>query len=243
MEYVQIKAAYKHRDAIKAIPGSRWDPFEKCWQLPQTKEAALALRCVPGLAIPEPLAALMPKMDGMMDAVNADVKPVVPMPIRIKPYAHQVAAFNAAIAEFRGGGHGFAFLHEQGCGKSLTAIATAGHLAQQGAVKKLLIVAPLAVLPVWAREWADYSTLAYDVAVLQGTMQKRVDALSALDARGAALRIAAINYDALPRIAETLEAWAPDMIICDESQRRKIRKRSSRRSCTSWGRWRLTASS
>ncbi len=221
MEYVQIKAAYKHRDAIKAIPGSRWNPFEKCWQLPQTKEAALALRCVPGLAIPEPLAALVPKMDGMMDAVNADVKPVVPMPIRIKPYAHQVAAFNAAIAEFRGGGHGFAFLHEQGCGKSLTAIATAGYFAQRGAVKKLLIVAPLAVLPVWAREWADYSAVAYDAVVLQGSMEKRVAALSELDARGGALRIAIANYDALPRLAETLEAWEADMIICDESQRLK----------------------
>lgn len=220
-EVCQVRAAFKHRDAIKAIPGARWDPWEKAWEVPCTQEAAVALRYVPGIALPEPLAALLPAGDGMTDAVNAALVPVAPMPIKVRPYAHQVAAYNAALSEFQRGGHGFAFLHEQGCGKSLTAIATAGYLAQQGKVKKLLIVAPLAVLPVWAREWADYSILAYDVAVLQGTMQKRVDALNALEARGAALRIAAINYDALPRIAEALEAWDPDMIICDESQRLK----------------------
>lgn len=215
---VWVQAAYKHREAMKSIPGSRWDPLARCWAVPCTLEAAAALRCIPGLGIPAELGALLPPPLAMEDAVDGAVKPLAPMPIRVKPYAHQVAAFNGAVETFRKGGHGYAFLHEQGCGKSLTAIATAGYLAQAGAVERLLVVSPLAVVPVWEREWAAYSTLAFDLAALQGGMEQRARALEAL---AGPLRIALVNYEALARLEGALLSWGPDMAVCDESQRIK----------------------
>jgi hypothetical protein len=86
-----------------------------------------ALRCVPGMQIDAECAKLAPIDVLVQDTVDADVKPFAPMPIKVKPYAHQIAAYNAALKNFgykevipdalsRSTGGGYAFLHEQGCG-------------------------------------------------------------------------------------------------------------------------------
>lgn len=92
-EMVAVQAAYKHREALRAVPGSRWDPFQRAWLVPVTKGAAAALRCIPGVPLPQELAALAPPPTEMTDAINGDEAPVAPMPIKAKPYAHQVAAY------------------------------------------------------------------------------------------------------------------------------------------------------
>ena len=122
------------------------------------------------------------------------------------------------------GPRGFGLLFEMGCGKTLTAIAIAGTAYQMGKIKKVLIVAPTSVCSVWPREFADYADFKYNVQVLLGTKQKRLAALRSLDAFPfKALLVAVINYESVWRdgILEAFEAWRPDMIIADESQRIK----------------------
>ena len=119
---------------------------------------------------------------------------------------------------------GFGFLFEMGCGKTLTAIAVAGTAYQLGKIRKVLIVAPTSVCSVWPKEFDEYADFKYNVQVLLGDKQKRLAALRSLDAFPfRALLVAVINYESVWRdgLIEAFEAWAPDMIIADESQRIK----------------------
>jgi len=50
------------------------------------------------------------------------------MPVKAEPFEHQVRAFEFACRLFGTEGGGCAFLMEMGCGKTLSAIATAGFL-------------------------------------------------------------------------------------------------------------------
>ncbi len=212
---IPIIAAPKYKEAIKSIPGASWNPVQRCWFIPCTVTAADALRSIPGVPVPDELAQLAP-ID-MQDTAFEDTVPLRPMPIRVKPYAHQIAAYNLAITE-----PAAALLHEQGCGKSLTAIAATGRRYLDGQIRKLLIVAPLAVLPVWEREFTDYSTVPHRVTLLQGDTRRRAQQLNDLaHTPGAQLDIAVINYEAVRLLEKELAAWAPDMILCDESQRIK----------------------
>ena len=119
---------------------------------------------------------------------------------------------------------GFGFLFEMGCGKTLTAIATAGAAYQAGKVNKVLIVAPTSVCSVWPKEFEEYADFKANVKVMLGDKRHRLKALSDLDAFPfKALKVAVINYESTWRdgIFDALLEWDADMIICDESQRIK----------------------
>jgi SNF2 family DNA or RNA helicase len=119
---------------------------------------------------------------------------------------------------------GFGYLFEMGCGKTLTAIATAGTAYKLGKVKKVLIVAPTSVCSVWPKEFEEYADFKANVKVMQGDKAHRLKALSDLDSFPfKALKVAVINYESTWRegIFEALYEWDADMIICDESQRIK----------------------
>jgi len=119
---------------------------------------------------------------------------------------------------------GFGYLFEMGCGKTLTAIATAGAAYQAGKIEKVLIVAPTSVCSVWPKEFDEFAAFKANVKVLLGDKAKRLKALNDLDNFPfKALKVAVINYESTWRdsIFEALYDWDADMIICDESQRIK----------------------
>ena len=123
-----------------------------------------------------------------------------------------------------GTGKGFGFLFEMGCGKTLTAIATAGAGYQMGKVKRVLIVAPTSVVAVWPKEFDEYAAFPYTIRTLLGDKAKRLKELSDLERFPYQhLKVAVINYESTWRdeIFEALLAYDADLIICDESQRIK----------------------
>jgi SNF2 family DNA or RNA helicase len=218
---IQVVSEYRYKDAIKAIPGARWDPVRKAWLLPYTAEVWQDLMfSVPGLSPDEAITEeLMPEPED----INLEVPPHPPLPLRsgIRPYKHQEAAFAFALQEYQHG-TGYALLMEMGTGKSLTAVAIAGQLYRDGKIKRVLVVAPLAVVPVWPSELADYAGFPYHIETLEGDKKKRLKALQRLtEDKSDALKIAVINYESSWRLKSELAAWAPQMIICDESQRIK----------------------
>jgi len=123
-------------------------------------------------------------------------------------------------------GKGYALLFEQGCGKTLTAIAIAGRLYLDGKAKKMLVLAPLSVCPVWPKEMDQYAAFPHTVTALSELgrrglplQQKRLRAGTAYDG----LDVVVTNYESLRSkpTYDALTAWDADIIICDESQRIK----------------------
>lgn len=142
------------------------------------------------------------------------------MPIKVEPFKHQVDGWWDALECFNEGGEGYGLFFEMGCGKSLTAIAIIGSLP----VKRVLIVAPSSVCAVWPRELKDYADFRYAVLYPTGTVKQRADSINAFSAAEPTVygrQIVVINYEAAWRMEDTLRAFYPDMIICDESQKIK----------------------
>jgi SNF2 family DNA or RNA helicase len=218
---IEIYDACLVKDAIKAIPGRRWDPKKKVWTIPMTIEAVEQLKYIPGKIEPiilERYRELKRIQDKTIEEKYAEqVEPIEPMPLKphIKPYQHQIKIYNLGLIN-----PSFAILAEMGTGKSLTAVSIAARRWQRGEVKKLLVVAPTSVLPVWPREF-EACTVPYVCAVLEGSMQERRKTLQQLNSIKDKLLVAVINYEATWRILDDLLAWKPNMVIADESQRIK----------------------
>lgn len=219
---IAVVSEYRYKDTIKAIPGARWDPMRKAWILPYNTETWQDLMfSVPGISPDEAITnELVPEPED----IHMEIPPHPPMPLKagIRPYRHQEAAYANALKVFEEGGSGYAYLMEMGTGKSLTAVATAGELFLEGKVRRLLVVAPLAVVPVWPSEFSDFAGFPYHVETLEGDKKKRLKALQRLiDDREEGLKVAVINYESSWRLKKELMDWWPDMVICDESQRIK----------------------
>lgn len=130
----------------------------------------------------------------------------------------------AAVKTVPGNGKGFGFLFEMGCGKTITAIATAGAGYQMGKIKKVLIVAPTSVCAVWPKEFQEYAAFPYTIRTMLGDKAHRLKELHDLEAFPYQhLKVAVINYESTWRegIFEALQDYDADMVIADESQRIK----------------------
>lgn len=143
-----------------------------------------------------------------------------PMPIKVLPYRHQIEGYNLCLQN-----NGFGLLFDMGMGKSLTAAAVAARRYEHGEIKKLLIVCPSAVMPVWEREFKNV-TVDHSLSLLEGSITKRVQLLKFFPNEG--LRVAVINFEGTWRMLKELLTWRPDMLIVDESQ--KIKNHKSRQS-------------
>ena len=217
---IEIHDCFMVKEAIKQIPGRKWDPKEKIWTVPMSIESVDMLKYIPGKIEP----VIMDKYrelkqiqkETTQEKFAENVEPIEPMPLKqhIKPYKHQIKAYNMALMN-----DSFAFLMEMGTGKSLTSVAVAARRWQRGEIQRLLVVAPTSVCPVWPREF-EAAIIPYEIQALEGTRQQRIKKLNSFS-DDSGLKVAVINYEATWRIFEELQAWRPDMIICDESQRIK----------------------
>lgn len=160
------------------------------------------------------------------------VEPIRPIPIKegFSLFNHQVKAFNITLALFGypagADGGACAMYMDMGTGKSLTTVMIAGRLSLDGKIRRMLVVAPSSVCPVWPSEFRKFGAFPSRVAVLQGDKNKRLAALRYVEAPAMPgqrdpLRVAVINYESTWRLEDELKAYAADLIVCDESQRIK----------------------
>ena len=151
-------------------------------------------------------------------------EPMIPMPVKARPFAHQYNAFDFACKKFGlypsdSRSQGVALLMEMGCGKTLTSIGIAGALYQFGKVNRILVVAPLSILGVWEQEFAEFADYPYTLTVLKGASSDKARMLQSIEGRG--LQIVVVNYESAWRIEKDLLRFDADLIIADEAHKIK----------------------
>lgn len=155
----------------------------------------------------------------------------LPMPVKVRPYAHQQAGFDFACRIFglldgRMRSHGVAFLMEMGTGKTLTSIGVAGILYQFGLVDRILVACPLSITGVWEEEFQSFADFPVHLTVLKGTSAKKRDQLLKIPSDG--LQVVVVNYESAWRLERELLEFDPDLIIADEGH--KLKDNQSRQS-------------
>jgi SNF2 family DNA or RNA helicase len=219
---IYLKCDFADKDKAKEIPGYRWDREQKCWVYPLSLEVYKQIcEHFPDVEADNVTNAILNDMIARAHYVTKaklagweKVEPLKPMPVKVKPFRHQILGYNIGITL-----PNVALLMEMGTGKSLTALAIAGRRYLDGQIKKLLIVCPTSIMFVWHDEFEKFANFPYSLLVLDGPVQKRIERLQ--EFKGEGLQVAVINYESVWRMEDELRRWEPDMIISDESQRIK----------------------
>lgn len=219
---LQVYNCYRFKEALKQI-GCRWNPEEKAWEFPAKTDCFQRLiATIPGLKVDRAVTQYMTEVafreaeaEAMQGQRWQEAEALESMPITIRPYQHQIHAFNLGITL-----DAAAYFMEMGAGKTLPAIAVAGYRWLRGQVNRLLIVCPASVMPVWKQEFDKCSDVQCRVVVLDGPVKKRQEILANWqDSLG--LDVVVINYEGARNMVDDLLTWKPDMLIMDEAHRCK----------------------
>ena len=96
--HIRIYNAFLIKESIKEIDGRFYDPDDKAWLVPYSKENA-GLLALLGVTLGE---GLLENAD--QEQPQEPEEPILPMPIKATPYQHQVRAYNFALRLFGIGG-------------------------------------------------------------------------------------------------------------------------------------------
>lgn len=239
--YFYIKTSYNDNWIAKSIPKRRWLPEEKSWRYVLSDEVLESLiklydkfKTVSVEANKQIRDYLnkQKELEAARDLANQVKKQdsvELDIPLKSALYEHQKkAAKMGTILD------NIALLMEQGTGKTLSAIAIATHRYLKGQMRKLLIIAPKSVLPEWARQFEEHTDLSYEAHVVEGKKDKKVRLIKEWDPQKN-LKVLVINYESVWRLEKELLKWAPDMVICDESQKIKNARAKQSKSVTKIG--------
>ena len=95
--HIRVYDAYLAKESIKEITGRFYDPDDKAWVVPYSKENAVTLALI-GAELDETLSEETEQVEA------GDEVPMFRMPIKATPYQHQVRAYNFALRTFGIGG-------------------------------------------------------------------------------------------------------------------------------------------
>ena len=227
-----------------ALPGATRSAsmYIGTWQMPPVLESIVALRNAHAKASAELIAFAKQLLSAhkYVDAQkNADVvTPLRDFPVKpgVKLYQHQIKMANIALALFGytsdgisnavNPGGAVAILADMGTGKTAATVTVSGQLYADKRIERVLIVAPSSVCAVWPGEYEHFAGFSFRIGMLLGDRAKRLAALKRLTARSSIrteqpLQVAIINYESVRLLEPELKAYAPDLIIADESQRIK----------------------
>lgn len=95
--HIRIYDAFLAKESIKEIDGRFYDPDDKSWVVPYSKENVALLQLL-GASLDDTLSPDITAQD------TGDEVPLIPMPIKATPYQHQIRAYNFALRTFGIGG-------------------------------------------------------------------------------------------------------------------------------------------
>ena len=99
---------------------------------------------------------------------------------------------------------------------------------QADKIKRVLIVAPLSITPVWQQEFQKFADFNYTAVTLDGSIEKKTDTLKKLT--GTKLQVAIVNYESAWRMEKELLKYDADIVIADEGH--KIKTHTAKQSKT-----------
>ena len=87
---------------VKQIKGAEWVYARRAWECPATLETLEALRGVRGAQIDGQIAAYIgADVEPSPDPIPEDLDGIIAkMPVKVRPYGHQAAAFKRAMEVF-----------------------------------------------------------------------------------------------------------------------------------------------
>ena len=215
------------KEALKSVPGAKWDSKRKVWSYPATPAAAEALAETLDRVVGDWKAdqGVLDLLDTARSAAaarahrRADDLPDVPSS-KTSAWMHQRQAFWWSREQPAAG-----LAMAMGTGKS----KVAADLHAEWAPERTLVVCPNRVVGVWPREFGLHSAAdPYVVAIdsRSGTVAQRAEKM--LDAERAALAhgrplVVVANYESVWRgdLAEAIKARDWGLVVADESHRIK----------------------
>lgn len=243
-EYLLLTSPFEFKDIAKSIPNRRWIAETKQWRYLPTAEVVDAwnkvmddheVKLTEGALkffqakAAEVIAQREQKIKAK--AIKEGEVPDIPVPLKVKPFDHQKRAFALATTLDHA-----ALLMEQGTGKTLVAIADAGKRYLDGQVKKVLVICPKSVVPVWEAEFNKHANFPVKTFPLnQRKMSHKKDTILSAVPNNGSLIVVIVNYASAWRLVPELQHWAPDMVICDESQNLKNGQAQQSKGCTAIG--------
>ena len=225
--YIDIKDAYlilsfpygqKSISFVKTLIEHRWDPCRKVWKVTASLEN---LKTVVAYFKDVKISAEVVTWKETLLAKQRQIQfaqkfKTTTLPtdytFKTKPFDHQIQCFNF-FKEINIGG---LFL-EMGLGKTKVVIDIISYFRLMGKVTKpVLYVCPNSILENVKREFELHSPLEWDICVLYGPKQKKINLLAEKEHD-----LFIINYEAVRTIEQALTMKDFDVIICDESTRIK----------------------
>ena len=98
---IGITDCFGYIDQIKEIPGREWDSSRKIWIVPVSDESMDMLQKLPCQIGRKVWTKYIEKQKFQQEIAaekDADeVEPLEPMPIKVKPYRHQIVGYNLAL--------------------------------------------------------------------------------------------------------------------------------------------------
>lgn len=197
---------------------ARWSRSEKVWWGPANPQFANEL-VRKGWDVDDSIRSIGQKHDESMQRAAAikQSDDLPQPPIRKHDlWRHQVKAYHFAYHQ-----EACMLAMEMGTGKSAVAIA----LAENWKCKRVLVVCPKAVIPVWRREFRKHCSSDYQILPCEtgNAMQKRTQAEDFMDEEYGGMKVVVVNYDTvrIPSMGRFVADVEWDLVIADESHRAK----------------------
>lgn len=208
---IRARTSYKYVDALHRITGGHWNREVKAFEWTASGLLAEQLDGMMSVDV-QRTAAFIAYIDAHKLVPLSEAQVCEPIPVtKLDPWPHQLQAYHQAY-NFKG-----ALLDAfMGTGKTKITI----DLIQNRGHKRVLVLCPPKVIPVWESQFAQHCAIPYRMVLLDTSGNKKADARAAFASTADdKLLVTVISYHSAFR--EPFKAWSLaqkwDLVVCDES--------------------------